>query len=284
MRLALVEFAGRGGLIHYGVQLARGLAHRGIDVELLTDRHYELPDLPLPFPVVRLFRLWDPKPAVPEYGLARPLRRLTRAARYYGAWARLDRYLARHRPDVVLFGDIRFPMDAVPLRHLRRRRHVLVDVCHNPEALRVVERRAGSSEGGSRWGRRLYSSIYRQFHHVFVHYGTNLERFRQLYGRRDSSVSAIPHGNEGLLLELRDREVTADTLRRRLDIPPRDPVVLFFGTLRLHKGVDVLVDAFASILRAHPDAWLVVAGYPLADYPLAAIEATARVRDRKSVV
>jgi len=42
MRIAVVESAAHGGLLHYAAQLANALADRGHDVELITARGNEL--------------------------------------------------------------------------------------------------------------------------------------------------------------------------------------------------------------------------------------------------
>ncbi|HVT44093.1 MAG TPA: glycosyltransferase family 4 protein [Thermoanaerobaculia bacterium] len=65
MRVAVVEPAGKGGLIHYAYQLCSALAARGADVTLVTDRNYELRHLPHTFRVDEILELWDPKPSVP---------------------------------------------------------------------------------------------------------------------------------------------------------------------------------------------------------------------------
>lgn len=50
--------------------------------------------------------------------------------------------------------------------------------------------------------------------------------------------------------------------RRLLDLPVGAPVFLFSGLLRPYKGYDVLLEAFAVVRRAIPDALLVLAGEP----------------------
>lgn len=48
--------------------------------------------------------------------------------------------------------------------------------------------------------------------------------------------------------------------RRRLGIPADAPVVLSLGRLQRFKGQHVLLDVFPQVLRAHPDAHLVIGG------------------------
>jgi glycosyltransferase involved in cell wall biosynthesis len=59
-----------------------------------------------------------------------------------------------------------------------------------------------------------------------------------------------------------DEYVGADgpAIRRRLGIPPGEPVVGFLGQLATHKGIDDLVAAMGTVWELFPDAWLVLAG------------------------
>lgn len=51
----------------------------------------------------------------------------------------------------------------------------------------------------------------------------------------------------------------ASGLRKRLDIPAKGTVVLYLAPLETHKGIFVMLDAFALLMKEHPDAHLVVA-------------------------
>ncbi len=277
MRITVVEFAGRGGLIHYTFQLCRALQAGGAEVTLVTDHHYELEALPHSFRLERRLRLWDPKPtgAVPASRAAALLRRLRRGARallYYREWYRLLRYLRRERPDIVQFGDIRFPTDAAGLRLLRLLGLRLADVCHNVfpfAASRGLVRRSGLV----RW---LFAAVYRQFELVFVHFEVNRRAFLEAYRLPPSRVAVIPHGNERLFEELRDPALTAAHLRSGLGLGLEDRVVLFLGTLSRYKGTELLLEAFARVRPREPRARLVLAGFPAPDFDWPAHQALAR--------
>lgn len=265
-RLAVVEFAGRGGMIHYAWQLCRALAGTGADVTLVTSQHYELDALPHPFKLRKILRLWDPKPAGESAG-PRKLRRIGRAFVHYREWLRLALHLRRERPDLVLLGDIRFPGDLAPILLLRMLGLRLADVCHN-----VAPYAAGGFRR-SALDRFLYRRIYRCFERVFVHFEDNRRAFLADYGLPPERVVAIPHGNEAIFEELRDPAVDEAALRRQLGLAPDEPVLLLLGTLSRYKGIDLLLQAFA---RVAPRARLVLAGFPAADFDLAAHQALAR--------
>ena len=278
MKVAFIEPAGKGGMIHYAFQLCRALARGGADVTLITSDNYELASLDHNFRVEPIIQLWDPKPAgrisTAWWAVVwRKIRRVSRALRYYREWLRVIRRVAALDPDVVLLGDIRFAGDLVPLMLLARKTRLLADICHN-----VRPFSAGGKSGGlfdrSRFRRFFYRRIYRLFDIVFVHFERNRDEFVATFGVPKERVGVIVHGNEEIFDELRSPEVSAATLRSRLGLGDA-PVVLFFGTLSRYKGIDVLLDAFPQIHR-ETGARLVIAGYPFHDFDVGLHQARAR--------
>ncbi|HKR66192.1 MAG TPA: glycosyltransferase family 4 protein [Thermoanaerobaculia bacterium] len=269
-KIVFLEFAGKGGMIHYAFQLCRALAAEGHDVTLITEKYYELAALPHPFRVEPILDLWDPKPSgrlsTAWWAVAfRKLRRVQRAMRHYGEWLHAIRRIAELQPDLVLLGDIRFPSDLFALMLLRRKTHFLADICHNVHPF--------STEGFNRSSvqRFFYRRIYRLFDKVFVHFERNRREFTQSFGVPEKRVGVIVHGNEDIFRDLRSPTVDAAALRKRLGIG-NEPVVLFFGTLSRYKGTDVLLEAFPRI-REKTGARLVLAGFPFHDFDLAAHQA-----------
>jgi glycosyltransferase involved in cell wall biosynthesis len=273
MKIVVIEFAGKGGMIHYVFQLCRAMAQAGADVTLITEKNYELAALPHPFKVETLIDLWDPKPAgqlsTNWFAVTlRKMRRVTRALRYYAEWLRVIRRVGELKPDVVQLGDIRFPSDLFPLILLRRKAKLFADICHN-----VHPFSAGGKSGGlfdrSASRRFFYRRIYKLFDRVFVHFERNREEFTSTFAVPANKVSVIVHGNEELFDELRDPAVDAPELRRRIGVGMDERIVLFFGTLSRYKGTDVLLEAFPRI-RRETGARLVLAGYPFHDFDVEA--------------
>ncbi len=234
MRVYVVEASGRGGMIHYDYHLCRALARLGVETTLVTSTAYELRDLPHEFRAIELMRLWDPRGARGGNPIWRKARRALRGGLYVWEWLRLVRYLRRERPDIVLFGEIRFGFEEHFLKLLRRSGLVLADIVHDVQS---YDTRRGSEsivqESSAHYER--FSRIYNQFAALFVHDRSNLEQFLQLYTVPPEHVHEIPLATNELVLEVPQAK-SQDDLRRELSIGPNQPVVLFFGTITKYKG------------------------------------------------
>jgi glycosyltransferase involved in cell wall biosynthesis len=64
-------------------------------------------------------------------------------------------------------------------------------------------------------------------------------------------------------------------VRDALRLTTADKVVMLLGTLTTYKGIDLLIRAFGDVIGRVPDAKLVCAGYPAADFDIAAHHALA---------
>lgn len=276
LRVAVVEPIGRGGMAHYAFQLCRGLVRVGAAPVMITGAPYELSEVEHPFPRVELFRLWDPKPreVEPRSQMVRGIRRLLRALRWYREWIRLVRFLARERPDVIQLGDIRFATDALPLLLMRNLGIPMFDICHNIEPFRVSGGRAGGFAFPA-FGHRLLRAIYTRMNGVFIHFGTNRDRFLETFEIPVDHVLEIPHGNQELIRELGDPAYGADDVRRELGASESQPIVLLFGVLSSYKGIDRLISWMPEVLDAVPGALLVIVGHPLPGFDVTELETLA---------
>ncbi|HEX2232096.1 MAG TPA: glycosyltransferase family 4 protein [Thermoleophilaceae bacterium] len=229
MRVQLVDPS--GDVTPYDHALAGALARRGADVELVTSRFVHGP---------------VPRPAGYELSEVFYRRANRHGARKRGLRRALK--LLEHGPDMLRYrkraaaADVRHfqwlplePLDLVLLPDARPR----VLTMHN------VLRRDGS-ERRTRW-------LAESMDAVVVHTRAGAERLAEL-GVPAERVRVIPHG-------------AFDHLTRQeheAPLPPElaeveGPVVLYFGTVRPYKGVEVLLEAFTGIEGA--ELWVV--GHPL---------------------
>jgi glycosyltransferase involved in cell wall biosynthesis len=168
-------------------------------------------------------------------------------------WVRLTRHLRRMRPDVVQFGSIEHAIEGPFLWYLHRRGMRLTDVVHEPEI---------RSADGLRWAVdvRLYRGVYRNFDALFLHGEANCRRFAELYPHVPSDrVHSIQIGS---LVTVDPADEADVDLRARHGFAADAPVVVFFGTLLPSKGIEDLIEAFATVRARRPDARLLIAGHP----------------------
>ena len=258
-RIVVVEPDGFGGLAHFAFQLANALADEGADVTLLTSRHYELAHLPHRCRLDASLSTWpnvrrsSPPGWMPPFLLnaGHRIRRVARGVRLVMVWAALTRRLLRDRPDVVQFSAIRFPVLGLFLRYLNHKGLVLTQVCHE-----YVPREKGAI--GQALARRTGRWVYESFSMIFLAGNSVREAFLATFPIDRANTQTISLGAESLF------PATSATgeLREPYGIGQTEPVALFFGGLRPSKGIEDLVSAFAGVVRAVPNAKLLIVGSP----------------------
>ena len=100
--------------------------------------------------------------------------------------------------------------------------------------------------------RAIYTPLMKWSQNVIVHEQYFKDIVTKSYGINPDKVAVVPHGVEPL--EALD-QVSA---RKLLGIPMNAETVLFMGYATGYKGIDLLIDGFASYAQDHPDAYLVI--------------------------
>lgn len=251
MRLAVVESAPHGGLLHYAAQLADALAARGHDVDLITAQRNELLGRTGPAHMRAVLVAAMPRPSEPPSGLRYLIRRSVIAVRILQASARTIWELRRGAYDAALLVDdldLSLTAAAALLLALVPGGPALVAVCHEP---RPRNRWAGGElYASSPLLHALLRRFYARMDLVLIHG----ERSRAEFARTWPPVplAVIPHGDERILV--------------RKPPPPADEErVLFFGDWRRAKGLHELLAAFDELARRRPAARLTIAGTPTPD-------------------
>jgi glycosyltransferase involved in cell wall biosynthesis len=214
----------------YDHHLASALAARGHDVELIASPFpflelaapdgYERVELFLPLSG-RLLR------RAPRSRLRLPLK----AVEYGPSVARLLARIRRTRPEIAHVQWL--PLGRRDLVWARRLPRPRVLTAHN------VLPHSGKADERER------RAIYAAFDRIVVHSGRGAELLGR-FGVEPGRIARIPHGTFGA--------ATPAPIG-----PPQGRTLLFFGLIRRHKGLDVLVRALAAV----PEARLIVAGDPL---------------------
>jgi glycosyltransferase involved in cell wall biosynthesis len=251
MRLAVIETAPRGGLLHYAAQLSEALAERGHEVDLITARGHELESAPGSARVRDVLPAAVRDPSEPPTGWRYLLRRAGIAARVVAASLRTLVEVARGGYDAVLLIDDLSVAPAAAgawlLTSLPRGPRIAA-VCHEP---RPRSRRDDEDlYQGSPALLAILKRLYPRLDVVLVHGEKSRQQFDETWP--PSRVEIIPHGDERIL--------AGDPPE-----PSAEERILFFGEWRRAKGLHVLMEAFDGLLAQRPQARLTIAGVPTAD-------------------
>ncbi len=241
--------------------LCRALAGQGCEVELITS----------PF-------AYHPWPAAESYtrreefaggagagegsGLGRRgLRRLRRALSYPQVWRRLARELERRPPEIVHLQWSLLPaIERRALSRLRAAGVAVVQTVHNARPHRgepsLLPAGAILLEAVDAWVALSQATASR----LVAAHPALAGRVRVIPPGLESSARAAP-GRAGEPAEATDGRAR-DAARARLELAAEAPLALFLGLIRPYKGLDLLLAAFAGVLRGLPEARLVVAGLP----------------------
>lgn len=242
LKIAVVEFEGKGEPIQHAYQLCRAMAKEGADVTLLTESGYELERLEHSFRVRTIFQS-------PGGGGGKGRIKVPAALLRYRNWVRLFAQAGADRYDVVQIGEIGNPSDLLPLRLLRRRIRVLGHVVRDPRRLRA-----------SGMAARLHERMFGLFDRIFVQSEASRAAFASAFPASAGRAVVVASGTFDLFREVRAPLMTANRVRTELGFLPGDPVVLAFGTLAPGAGINLLIEAFAAVSLGNPRARLVITG------------------------
>jgi glycosyltransferase involved in cell wall biosynthesis len=181
------------------------------------------------------------------------VRQSAKAVAYPIDMLRWSRRLTRSRPDVLHVQWSLLPLlDARILGRLRRAGVPLVYTAHDVEPL-----------SGTTWVDSGFSSLYRLADAVVVHTEEGQRRLVDAYGVAADRVHVVPIGGPGAYAP---PAMPRDEARAELGLDRDSTYLLFFGLIKPHKGLDVLLDALAIARRTRPDLRLLIAGEPLSSW------------------
>src|SRR5215469_6779636 len=100
---------------------------------------------------------------------------------------------------------------------------------------------------------------YRLCDRIFVHTAKMKEELISDFNVPEDKIIMIPFGiNDAVPATV----LTGDEARQKLDLCPRNKVILFFGNIAPYKGLNFLVQAFSVISKEDPTMRLIIAGRP----------------------
>lgn len=233
---------------YYLENLSNALAGLGIEVELITSPAF-FEDVGH-HPSIRVsnhfFKL-TAGAGQPFFRRHATIRRAVKLLSYpFGLW-RTWQALKRQPPAILHVQWCLVPwLDVLLIRKLRSKGWRVVYTAHE-----VV------SELDQPFRRWLSGGIYRQADAVIVHTAGLARKLRESNGDVAREVREIPEGISTFpLAPVLNRQCA----RQSLGFEPTGPLLLFFGLLKRHKGLEYLVRAWRLVVEEFPDARLVIAG------------------------
>ena len=105
---------------------------------------------------------------------------------------------------------------------------------------------------------QLFSSImYRIADILLVHTESNKETLTRKFKINKNKIDLIPYGP---LNFFKTKNISQSEAKKYLGLKDKNKIILFFGTIRKYKGLDILIRAFAKVLKNIPNARLLIAG------------------------
>ena len=227
------------GMAYYDAALAQGLSNLGAEMTLIgSDR----PLLEAP-----TSRSYDYLPLF--HGTSGRKPRLLKGIRYVGGLMRLVARARRERPSIIHWQYLELPiLDLAAMWVIARSGIKQVYTAH--EAIPWTARRHHIA---------VFGQIYRLMDSVITHSDADARELRTTWLLHEDKVCVTGHGNYELFA---NPDLSMSEARQRVNVPMGVKVALFFGSLRPSKGLETLLDAWPRVVRAYPDALLLVAGRP----------------------
>lgn len=241
----------------YDVQFSAALAEAGADVTLVGRRLRPYEEMTSGgFRHLPLFYGFSERLPVQ----LKPLARVTKGFEHARGMSALVDLVRRDRPDIVHFEWIVLPfIDAKFLPRLAQLAPLVLTV-HNS-----VPYHGASSSTLMLHGQEQALGA---FHHFIPHTAGIRDYLRQ-QGIPDERIDLLPHPAVRL-----PRDPAA--ARRAAIRPVSAPVeILFFGSIKAYKGVDVLIRAVSELARRRRDFHVTISGKPFVDVSLLEVELTA---------
>jgi glycosyltransferase involved in cell wall biosynthesis len=233
---------------YYNLAVCEALAQAGCHVRYITSRFLYDDSLPTStsFQTEYAYFRGLENPRLVKYPR---LRRGLRAISYpLGHWHVLNQ-ARRSRPDLIHIQWSRLPqLDLWLIQQLKKMSLPIVHTVHDVVPLFAMDTKTNALE-----------AVYNTADKLIVHTKANLEDFLDVYPDiPENRVSVIP------LIEFTEVDTPPGASKRearqKLGLPMDDPVILFFGSIRYYKGVDILVKAFEKARTHTKQLQLLMAG------------------------
>ncbi len=142
-------------------------------------------------------------------------------------------------------------LEYIMLRRFSRKGRQVVGTVHDVETF---------DKYGKEINKKKYQKFEKLLSHIIVHTPYAKESLLHYFTNTNpDKIYIVPHGDTDFLYST---VLSKTEARRKLGLPEGKNIILFFGQIKKVKGVEVLLKAFANVLKHRQDVHLVVAGNP----------------------
>jgi D-inositol-3-phosphate glycosyltransferase len=100
---------------------------------------------------------------------------------------------------------------------------------------------------------KLSRRMYREADLLLVHSDSLKDKLAHMYSINPHKIQVVPHG----FFDISESSAEITALKKKYGIPPDKKVLLFFGTIRGNKGLDILLNTMPEL---EPEYFLLIAG------------------------
>lgn len=235
----MVEYSGKSGMYSYTDALCSALCGIGADVTILTSSAW--PDRQRPYKVERRFLEFTQEQA----GHNRMHWAVDRLSRNMINILSRNKYAVCNNFDVVHIQGTGVPLlDQFFLKGLAKKLPVVLSV---HDVVSHYERLASRNS--------FMRKILHIPHRLIVHYKNGKKQLIEQWKIESNKIDVIPHG----IIPVQ-KKIQMKNAREKLNLPLNCRILLFFGSIRPNKGLDVLLNSMKEVISQNPDVLLVIAG------------------------
>lgn len=235
----MVDHSGKSGMYSYTDALCDSLDKIGEDVTVLTSTAW--PEGQRTYKIERLFSEFNQKQGrftQLHWAMDRFIRSMTNISKR-------NKYALENKFDAVHIQGAGLPLlDQFFLKPLAKKLPVVLTV---HDVMSHYERFVSKD---SFMRKNLHIP-----HRLIVHFEKGKELLIQQWGINGDIIDVIPHG----IIPVKNQLSKTDA-QRKLGLSENKKTLLFFGSIRPNKGLDVLLKSMQEVIKISPDLLLVIAG------------------------
>lgn len=111
---------------------------------------------------------------------------------------------------------------------------------------------------------KLYKYMYTLCDQLIIHTESGKNQIVDLFNIDKSKITVIPHGSYDFFVP--EQSIPKAKAKEKLGFDKNSKTLLFFGAIRVNKGLDKLLDAIPDIAQKYKNLKCMIVGEPFEDY------------------